>query len=278
MSSKILIVGPDGFLAAEVIRALKVSGENRLFGLGRKDVSRQPLDHYFNSLTTLRKEHDDFDIIYLLASFIPYGAFDVPNAQLIESNIQLVADIVRYYPKARVVFASSVSVYGPTPPDIIKIDSPFDNPNLYGLSKIAGETIIRTLHSYAIIRFSSIIGPGMGNQTMIPKMIASGKAGHIKVWGDGKRKQNYIDVRDAARMCISAAASEKSFIALGVGTRSFANKEVAEVVQRLTEAEIEYVGEDASPSFVYDTEESYALLNFRPDFDLMISIKDILRG
>lgn len=275
MTKNILVVGPDGFLAREVFTQLSAGEGSRIILLGRKEMTGR--DHYFSDVATLKKAVPEIDVVYLLGAHIPYGAFQSGDAALVKTNIALVADISMLYPESRIVFSSSVSVYG-TPLQLpIAVDSPFNNPDLYGMSKLAGEAIVRNHRHFAIIRFSSIIGKGMNDLTMIPRMIAAARTGTIAVWGDGGRLQNYIDVRDAARLCLLAAQSDKNVVVLGVGAQSHSNAEIAGQIGLLTHATVEFSGTDKSPSFVYQVEESYRSLNFAPLYSIEQTLNDLIK-
>lgn len=277
MTDTVLIVGPDGFLASQLLQRLALLPHVTVIGLGKRAESGNLKSNYYNDFRLLKKEHPEIELIFLLGSYIPYGKFHVPHTDFITDNIQIVAELSLSYPDARIVFSSSVSVYG-TPAQLpIGLSSPFCNPDLYGLSKLAGEAIVRNHKRYAIIRFSSIIGRGMRALTMIPKMIEASHTGTITVQGEGSRLQNYIDVRDAAEMCLQAAKMDENIIVLGVGERSYTNLEVANYIKSLTQANIEFTGKDSSPSFVYDSEESYRILDFRPGYSLEQSLNDIIR-
>jgi UDP-glucose 4-epimerase len=255
---------------------LQVASDTEVIGLGLSATSHLDIHAYYSDSKILKHNYPEVDVIYLLGSFIPYGMFSIPNSLFVKSNIQLVVELSLLYPDARIVFSSSVSVYGYPAQLPLKIDSPFVSPDLYGLSKIAGEAIVRNHKSHAIIRFSSIIGKGMGSTSMIPKLIDASRNGMITILGKGDRLQNYIDVRDAVQICLKAAMAEKQILALGIGERSYSNTQVAEYIRSITNSDIVYTGVDASPSFVYDANESYTMLNFKPQYTLQQSLNDII--
>lgn len=275
MDRNILVVGPGGFLAAEVLSLLSDRGDCTILTLV-SDSTRADDVTSFYEIDALKRAFPAMDTIYLLGAFIPYGDFNTPHPAFIQGNIVRVAQLSLAYPDSRIVFASSVSVYGQPAQLPLTVKSPFRDPDLYGLSKLAGEAIIRNHARYGIIRFSSLIGKGMKPITMLPRMIASAMAGEIVVYGDGARQQNYIDVRDAAAMCIAAADTTSNVIVLGAGQRSYSNLEVARLVQSLTGALLTFKGEDKSSSFVYDVESSYRQLGFAPAYTLEQSIRHYL--
>jgi UDP-glucose 4-epimerase len=273
MKKNILVVGASGFLGSNVLQILQETEELNVFTFARD--SKVPAS--FRSIDDLKCSKESFDVVYLLAAYIPYGGFQMQDKKLVTTNIQLVFELCELYPKAKIIFASSVSVYGTPIALPIEITSAFNNPDLYALSKLAGEAIIRNHKQYVIIRFSSLIGIGMKQSTMIPKMIASSlNIGTITIWGNGQRLQNYLDVRDAARLCVTAARLNSNATILGVGNRSYTNLEVARYIQERTHAKIEFVGDDTSPSFVYNVDESYRLLNFDPMYSLQQSINEMI--
>jgi UDP-glucose 4-epimerase len=273
MSKRVLIVGAFGFLGTHLQQVLQRNQGTILLTMGRGLKSAMS----FNDIETLKRSEPRIDVIYILAAHIPYGHFNVPDKFLVSTNVQLVLELSLAYPDSKIVFASSVSVYGTPLQTPLKINSPFNDPDLYGLSKLAGESIVSNHKRYAIIRFTSLIGAKMKPVSMIPKMVESARSiGEITVLGNGKRSQNYVDIRDAASMCTAAENAEINIKVLGVGDRSYTNLEVASIIQGFTGAEIKFKGEDSSPSFEYDFEESYKALNFKPAYSLQQSISEMI--
>lgn len=255
---KILVTGANGFLARAVaamlpegwdaVALLRSSGQGTPSGFSTSGASVQDLQHRVPAL----------DCVLHLAACIPAQP-DLPDPELRRVNIDLVSRLVEAYPGARHVHASSVSVYGLPKALPLTASSGFRQPSRYGLSKLAGECIVRQLPRHAVIRFSSIIGQGMRAGSFIPAAIAAAKAGTIQLRGDGRRLQNYIDVRDAARMCLRAIERDDCFVTLGIGPASHSNLEVAQLLCSLTGAAIVHVGSDHSPSYAYALEDAVDL-------------------
>ena len=272
MAAKILITGGGGFLGQALLRKIR-HRDNVLVRLERT-MRSDASSNVYTSVDDVFKSHPAFDLIYHLAAYIPENSVDV---SLLDSvNIGLTKRLTELYPNARFVFASSVSVYGV--PEIlpISVNSRFINPGAYGRSKIDAENCIRQTESYAIIRFSSIVGVGMTRITFVNRVIADAKSGSIIIWGDGGRKQNYIDVQDAAQMLIAAALSPDNIIINGVAPKSWSNIEIARLVSRLTNSPVEFKGQDDSPSFEYEIGDSYKNINFTPTMGLEQTIQEML--
>jgi UDP-glucose 4-epimerase len=148
---------------------------------------------------------------------------------------------------------------------------------LYGLSKGAAEELVKQSDSYAIVRFSSIVGPGMKPTSMMPKMVNQAMAeNRITVYGDGSRMQNYIDVRDAANLLVLSAKTNDNIIVLGIAPREFSNLQVATFIAQETGASIYFEGTDATTGFHYEDHGAHEHIGFKPKFDLHETIRDII--
>lgn len=277
-NNKALIVGASGFLASYLAEKLSALGY-QLDGIDINIVPRRPA--LFGTIKTpdqIKTIENNYKVVFLLASFIPYGGMNTPHSRLVTDNIDLVSTICKHFSAARIVFTSSISVYGSNPELPLHENSAWYNPALYGLSKIAGESIVRNQNSWAIVRFSSLYGNGMNPTTFIPRAVQEAMQHKmITLWGDGSRLQDYFHVEDAAQICIAAAQWEGNGVLLGVNGQSHSNKEVAEmIVSILPEIQIKYINEDKSPSAQYDNTFTRNVLNWQPKQILSQELKNII--
>lgn len=279
MTESVLITGIDGFLGQHLLSALNGKGY-RVVGLNRTESAREKENaevKIYNHPEAIFRDEPAFKYIFHLAAYIPYGKFHQPDAALYTTNIKLTGSLAESYASSRFIFASSVAVYGYPLQVPLGVYSAFNNPDYYGLSKLAGEAIVKNHPDYAIVRFSSVIGKGMKPVSLIPRMIEQAKKNkRIEIWGNGERLQNYIDVRDAAKLCTHCADVNENVIALGVGDKSYSNNEVAQIIAQHTGASIVHKGEDESPSFVYDPGGEYNTLHFNPEIALAQTIAEMI--
>lgn len=254
MQQTILITGANGFLARAV--AARLPADWQSFALVRPGTSslRDQYIRTFDSSSDLSHSVRHIDTIFHLAACIPRD-YDLPDLDLLSVNVDLPSRLVAAYPRARHIYASSVAVYGIPQSLPLTIDSPGHRLSRYGLSKLAGECVARQAQSHAVIRFASIIGVGMRSGSFIPSAVQAALEGCIHVRGDGSRRQNYVDVEDAAQMCISAATMPDSLIGHGIGDCSHTNLEVANMLADLTGASVMNEGVDGSPSYDYAMDE-----------------------
>ncbi len=275
-NKKVLITGGTGFLGSQLLEIMKGNNYEITLLLRKESKGNNQLLTY-RSTDELFKIENHFDVIFHLAGFIPYGEFDKPNQELTSTNILLTAKLSLRYPDAKFILASSVSVYGENFDLPLKINSNFVKPTLYGKSKLAAEAIVQNHNKYSIVRFSSLIGPNMKPISFVPRSIKQAKDNNlITIWGDGARKQNYLDVRDAARLILHVAYLTENDIILGIGENSVSNKQIVNLINLYHPTNIEYTGKDESPSFIYDDENNYKKINFTLNFSISKTLKDII--
>lgn len=274
---KVLVIGANGFLGRHLVkRCLLKNWDTTCVYHTNKDFIPQNLESIH--INNLDKLDNSYNLVFLLAAFIPYRDFDKAEKKLVDTNIKIMLKVVEKFKKSRIIFSSSVAIYG-NHNSIINEHSSFNNPNLYGLSKLSAEFILILHSNYQIVRFSSIYGTGMYPNTLIPRTIAEAKKNKkIILRGDGSRLQDYLYVEDAINYLILASERRESGIYLGVSGKSYSNKEVAKIIQKfIPGCKIEYNDEDQSASFVYNNSLTRQLLKFMPQFSLESSLEGIIK-
>lgn len=255
LEKKILIVGSSGFLGKNLLKELQESKKEseNLFTLNRSFPKQLASNKEF-CWGNLDQLPEDIEIVFLLAAHIPYGRMNETSTELIEANIELPLKIKNKFPNAKIVFASSVGVYG-TPLTLpITEAHPFNSPNAYGESKIKAEVIIQEHKDFSILRFSSLYGPGMKKVTFLPQIINSAIINkQISIYGSGERSQDYLHIKDAVQACLFAALEKNNNLINVASGKSFSNLQIAQIIQKLLpETTIERTNtNDPSPSFEY---------------------------
>lgn len=196
------------------------------------------------------------DIIFFCA-----GNYANSYKELLEIN-SLLYEIVLTYKNSKIVYISSVNVYG-NQSNIIEENSSYNNPNIYGQSKIAGEFIVKSHPKYSIVRLTYLYGPNLSNKSFLPNIVKSAKTeGVINIYGEGERMQDYLYVGDAAKIIIKAAMINNNDIYLGASGKSISNKKVAELVSKYTGAKINYDKEETGNSVFYNPIKTFKKLNW----------------
>jgi nucleoside-diphosphate-sugar epimerase len=172
---KVLVIGANGFLGRNVAKKCISLGwiTDAVVNKGHEWIP-EGVRNIYNVQQLEKTTETEYDFIINTAAFIPYGYYNTPNPEMLSSNISLPLSLHNMHPYAKIVFSSSVSVYGNNT-GVINEKSDTVSPTLYGLSKLSGELIAQHHTSFAIVRFSSLYGKGMYNGSFIPRVVNDAK-------------------------------------------------------------------------------------------------------
>lgn len=189
----------------------------------------------------------------------------------------LIQNIIKKIKFHKIIFISSVQVYGVSK-NKISINTCFNNPNLYGLSKITQEFLICSLPNYIIIRPTYLYGEGMNENSLLPIWINKVKnQKDIIIFGDGNRKQDYLHINDLTQLCwLATIKIKKNIKIIAASGLSFSNKELAEqIISNFSISKIEYSGEDKTVSSTFDISFTKKTLGWIPKYSIKNWLKNI---
>jgi UDP-glucose 4-epimerase len=238
---RVLITGVGGFIGAHVAR--------RFVGNGYEVVGVDDFSSGFIRNVPAGVELVELDLAHRDAvARLPGGcqlilhlagqssgeiSFDNPVADLKKNTVSTL-NLIRYgmdNGARRIVYASSMSVYGAVPDGPIseaRIPSPL---SCYGVGKLAAEGylhVYRTRLPFVAMRMFNVYGPGqdLGNlrQGMVSIYLAQALArGSIEVKGSTERFRDFIyidDVVEAWWRAATAVGTENRILNLGTGCRT----------------------------------------------------------
>lgn len=273
---KCLVVGTSSILAQQIVQLLLAAG-HEVTGVFHRNPGPAAAGLTLVPVAALNELPDAFDVVFCISAYIPRKGEAPSPARLFEVNVALPEQLSARFSRAKLVYASSVSVYGQLP-GVRTEASPCLQPNAYGLSKLWGEAVVQAHPRYAVLRISSMYGPGMHAETFLPLVVdAALKTRTITLLGDGSRQQNYIHAADAARAFVAAAAHPDNGVFLAVAERGYSNREVADLlVQHLPDVTVQHTGADFAPSFTYNPSLSFCTLNLPPARPLESGLADLI--
>lgn len=255
---KILVIGGNGMLGSEIIRQAAGKGWN-CTAVYQSGTSNIPPNCQKIQTTELKNCKDEYDIVFITA-----GNFTGSHRELLETNVNILLICTDLFRSARLVFVSSINVYG-LPTGVLNEQSAFNRPNTYGTAKISGEFIVSGHSSFAIVRPSVILGKSLSQSSFVGRLLSiAANRDTITLFGEGKRRQDYVSLTDVARICIEAGVRDNNGIVLAVSGTSVSNRQIAERLAEISGCGLEYTGEDNSPDFVFDASASN---EFVSDFD-----------
>ena len=268
---KVAILGANGFLGRNLVHKFLLCNE-QVWAFYNERADKIPS----GCIPVNIKEIDATEVFFDLL-IISIGSHASSHYDFIEQQLSIL-NILKSVKFKRVIYISSIAVYG-NHTDVIQVNSPYQNPGLYGQSKLATEFIISGQKSFAIIRPTYIYGKGMNVNSLLPAWVNSALSEkRIEVYGNGSRKQDYLHIDDAVDLCYKAYLSEGNFALIAATGRSITNREVAELIQQYVNAgtEVIYKGTDTAASFSYDIEGTMKKLDWSPRISFADGIKEYI--
>lgn len=201
---------------------------------------------------------------------------------------RIIADIVNYYNVSRFVFASSCSVYGASPSDIILNEGSYLNPvSVYAQSKIDSEkTFFNRIDGCATnIRLATVFGYSRRMRFDLVANLFTIKAikeGKLEVFG-GQQFRPFISSYDAARAFLGVALFEderkinrENF---NIVSQNVSVKKLGKVVNELVKnSKIKYVTtKEDNRNYRVSGSKAEWILGFKPDFGLEKGINSMIQ-
>ncbi|MBT3295326.1 MAG: NAD(P)-dependent oxidoreductase [Verrucomicrobia bacterium] len=231
----LVIVGGSGFIGAAIARGCSRGGESCVpLGSAECDLTdpmacAEALPDLCNGRT----------VVY--AAGIPRARSDTLEA--LQTNVAMVHNLLAAMREARpsrMVFLSSVEVYG------IPRELPVDEQTeirprtLYAVGKVAAELMLRRWHDQthtplAVLRLPGVYGPGDRGRSVVGKLVESARSGQpFSLAGEGSWRRDYVWVDDIARVVTALMETDFTELTLNVATgRSLSIRDVIDRVAAL---------------------------------------------
>ncbi|WP_405325907.1 NAD-dependent epimerase/dehydratase family protein [Leeuwenhoekiella sp. LLG6367-2.1] len=211
------------------------------------------------------------DFIIMCHAAVASGNKILKNKQLFNVNVDVTERILKKFKHSKIIYISTASIYNPDV-TLISETSPDLPSNSYAMSKYWAEILVKNIDRSVIVRLSSLYGISMKENTIIPTYVSQALASNkIEVWGEGKRKQNYIFVDDTCLLiekCILNFEKVVNKTLLAVHNREYSNLELAQIIAGKTNAVIKYTNTDFSKSLLYNNIITQSLINWHPKANL----------
>lgn len=212
---KILITGSQGFLARNLSKKLNKFGFI-CYGIGRgnwKGNTHKKWGYYKNISGTINENNLQKYKKIKFKYIIHCAGGASPNTSLIKSisqkqdyekNVSSIYSILDYFvsknSKPKILFISTISVYGNTKLKKIKEENKLNPISDYSLNKVIAETICKNFYQnfnidVLILRGSSLYGPGLRRQMIHDVCSKIAKKQNI-FYGSGKEVRDFIHIND----------------------------------------------------------------------------------
>jgi UDP-glucose 4-epimerase len=246
--SRVLVTGGSGFIGSHVVDKLAAAGfEPRIYDL-RLSPHHEPgeVDTAIGDLLdgeTLLDAMEGCDAVVHLAAYADVGVVAEQPVSAEECNARGTLAVLEAARATgtRVLYGSTIWVYGNSGDDTIDEESPIGMPDhLYTASKLAGEMYCT---SYAelydvpctILRFGIPYGPRARPSAVIPIFVSKALDGEpLTIAGDGLQTRRFVYVEDLADGVVAALnRGEENRVYNLAGDETVTIRELAEVVSDL---------------------------------------------
>ena len=298
---RVLVTGGAGFIGSNIAKRLAAEGHDVTAADSFLSADWRNLAAFPGDVLTLA-DHDDvasmrnlgrFEVIFHQAAITGVIASDgsaISDAhRMLRNNVETFRAILDWAveTKARVVWASSCSVYGRGPVPM-KETQPVDPLNPYAFSKVLKERLAKRYegklaHPIVGLRYSNAYGPGEEHKgklaSMIYQLAVQMRGGHRpRIFRAGEQKRDFVYIDDVveANLCAMRSQHSGSFNA-GAG-RSWSFNEVVAELNRVLKTDLQPDYFDNPYGFTQDwteTDQSLARekLGYQPKFDLRRGIE-----
>ena len=205
----VLITGGTGFIGSRLALSCAGRGENvRVFAQRNTPAERQNCQQLEQHGITIvegsvtdagavARACDGVDVIYHLAA--AQHEANVPDKHYYDVNVEGTRNMLNAAVEKgvrRFVHGSTIGVYGISNNGPVQDDSPLQPDNIYGITKLEGEKVVREFFDklpIAIVRISETYGPGDRRLLKLFNGIQKGRFFHI---GDGRNLHHVVYIDD----------------------------------------------------------------------------------
>ncbi|RLF28410.1 MAG: UDP-glucose 4-epimerase [Thermoplasmata archaeon] len=214
---KAFVTGGAGFIGSHLVDHLIKKGYNVTvydnFSSGKKEfISHHLGKNYFKLIKsdllnqkTLEQSLKDHNIVFHLAAN-PDVRIGMQKPEIAQKDITAtynILDAMRKNDVDKIVFSSSSTIYGETPPIPLPENyGPLLPISLYGAAKLASEGLISSFsHTFDmqtwIFRFANVVGKRGTHGVIVDFIKKLRKNSHeLEILGDGKQKKPYLYISD----------------------------------------------------------------------------------
>jgi len=237
---RVLVTGGAGFIGTELCRALLNDGHH----VTVLDVTKSPLEGVRTVICDITDSQlregsiwKDIDVCYHLAAMANVNDCRFFRDKAFEVNLYGTFNIAEACRKNNIlmIFASTACVYGNTPQHPSSEDGPTKPCDLYGVTKRAGEEIVKNLPKWLILRFGTTVGPRMRHALATWIFLNQAHNGEpFTITGNGMQSRNWIYIDDLVRGCVLTLKRHiKNEIINLVGKKSYTVNEMARLCNEI---------------------------------------------
>jgi UDP-glucose 4-epimerase len=307
----IFVTGGAGFIGSHVVDALLEDGNTVTIYDNLSSGKKQFITHHLekdtvqfieadlNDIDILQKEIKNHDIVHHIAANpdVRIGKQKPEIAQKDILSTYNLLNAMRLNDIKKIVFSSSSTVYGETPPIPLSENyGPLLPISVYGAAKLASEGLISSFcHTFDIqgwiFRFANVVGERGTHGVIVDFINKLNKTPHeLEILGDGKQRKPYLYVKDCVNgMLFGLNHSNEEINIFNLGCDSVTDvTRIAEIVVEemdLQDVTFNYTGGKRGwkgdvPHFQFNVKKINDLgwtAKYTSDDAVRLAIRDLLR-
>jgi UDP-glucuronate 4-epimerase len=244
-----VVTGAAGFIGSHLVEALAAAGHEVVaidcftdyYDPARKEENAAGLHVSRLDLAEDELDFGDADGVFHLAGQPGVRSFGPVFADYVRHNVLATQRVLEAAAGARVVLASSSSVYGeaetyPTPED-----TPPQPLSPYGITKLASEHLARAYarsfgRDTVVLRYFTVYGTRQRPDMALERIVEALAAGTpFELYGDGSQSRSFTYVADAVAATIAAMERAPAYGTYNVGGGEEATmREVIALLERIS--------------------------------------------
>lgn len=284
MKKRVLITGASGFIGRYVVKKFLEKKYNVIALVHAKhsdfDADVQVIEADISEesiIASAAEKIKQCDVLVHLAANLDMKGSD----ETISVNCMGTYHLIRLAALLSVqkfIYISSIPVIGNPKFLPVTEEHPIAPATLYHISKYMGEQMLNSLcppdMETVILRIPSPIGVGMSEHNYLSFLLNKFKKNEpVELFGQGLRRQNYIDVRDIASAILCATEAPATGLFLIAGKQEISNRDFAFLCKEITNSQSEITwGKRDDPEeenqWVIAATKAEEQLGFSPEYDL----------
>ncbi len=188
----IYVTGANGRIGRVVLKRVNgIAVVRRSCGLPNEVVTSYEVEE-------LRRVFKDAKAVLHIAGSVKFK----DRKSLWKGNVELTEKVVNALPSnAKIVFASSIAVYGSNPPYMANEETPINPDNYYAKTKALAEEIVSSHRKHVILRIGTVYGIQFDDYI---KMISLISNGFVPIVGSGENRIPFVHVEDVAECFLNS--------------------------------------------------------------------------
>lgn len=284
----ILITGGSGFIGRHLVESLIgkcnliISSHRKIEGRNIDRKNAKLIELQLEDFDEVNKTLKDIDIVFHLAAEIGYPGEKTKPLGMYRSNTMGSLSLLEACRSndVRLVYSSSMAVYGT--PKYLPVDEkhPKNPKSFYGASKLGGEyycLLFNELYSIetTVLRYSTVYGPGMDRRwvtSIFFKRALEDKP--LTIYGSGESTSDFVFVEDVVQANLFASLKNKAIgedFNIGSGAETSLKELAEQIIQITNKGNIahDYTKDEKIKRFRFDISKAKKILNYNPQFNLV---------